>query len=88
MKFEDMTNGAYRLRVENEKDLRMLKAFIHLDHFIINYDDASLHEAINMIATDEEELETHINELAKEIAADSTFDDEDVDQAPDIMEAV
>ncbi len=87
MKIEDMTNGAYRLRVENEKDMRLLKAFLHLDHFINAYDDPSLHEAINMIATDETDIEDHISELSREIASDSTFDDGLVDDS-DIMEAV
>lgn len=57
------------------KDYRLLKAFLHLDHFINSYDDVSLDEVITMVAEDEMSIEDHIGELSHEIASDSSFDD-------------
>lgn len=63
------------LVIDKPKDLRLLKAFLHLDHFVETYNDESLEEVINMVATDETELERHMDELQGEIANDSTFDE-------------
>jgi hypothetical protein len=65
----------YILRIDDPKDLRLLKAFLHLDHFINTYEDDSLEAVINMVATDEVELDRHMDELQGEIANDSTFDE-------------